>query len=230
MIVADVSLGLQVVAVLLGSVGGGVAVYLAKLIPPRMGVDVRTRPVSWWTAAIVAGACFGWFAAQDAGWSLLPALMVFGGTTLALALIDLDHQLIPNRILFPGLAIAAILLAGAAVADGEATAFVRGLLAGIVYFLFLLVVALIARGGFGMGDVKLALLLGLFLGYVGWGALAVGMVVAILLGGVASLLVLLLTRKGRDSKFAYGPYLVAGSWIGLFWGQAIADRYLGTGG
>jgi len=78
-----------------------------------------------------------------------------------------------------------------------------------------------------MGDVKLALLLGLFVGYRGWGEVVLAFVVAILLGGLASVGVLLFTRKGRDSKFAYGPYLVAGAWIAILWGTGILDWYLG---
>jgi leader peptidase (prepilin peptidase)/N-methyltransferase len=54
-------------------------------------------------------------------------------------------------------------------------------------------------------------------------------VLAILLGGMASLLLLLVARRGRESKFAYGPYLVAGAWIGLFWGREIGDWWLGSG-
>ena len=98
----------------------------------------------------------------------------------------------------------------------------------MAYFAFLLIVGLVARGGFGMGDVKLALLLGLFLGYLGWGELALGAVLAILLGGVASILILVFTSKGRDAKFAYGPYLVAGAWIAVLWGERVIDWYLGT--
>jgi leader peptidase (prepilin peptidase)/N-methyltransferase len=55
----------------------------------------------------------------------------------------------------------------------------------------------------------------------------VGFCVGILLGGVASLLLLVFTKRGRRAKFAYGPYMVMGAWIGLFWGPQIANWYLG---
>jgi leader peptidase (prepilin peptidase) / N-methyltransferase len=225
-VAAEVAIGLRVVSVLGGLAGGVAAVYLARVIPPRMGVEVRPRSNLWWGVAIAVGAAFGWFAAP-VGWSLIPAWLVFGGATLGLTLIDLDHQLLPNRVLFPAMAVAAPLLAGGALVEGRGPDLPTALLAGVAYFAFLLIVALIARGGFGMGDVKLALLLGIFLGFLGWDVLSVGIVLAILLGGVASVLVLLLTGKGKESKFAYGPYLVAGAWIGLFWGSQIADWYLG---
>lgn len=220
---------LRLAAVVAGLAAGVVAVYLARNIPQRMGEEVRLRPPAWWAGAILIGGLFGWFAADGFGWSVLPAVVVFGGTTLALALIDLDHQLIPNRVLFPGTAAAGILLAIGALVDAMGGALLRGLSGALAYFAFLLVIALIARGGFGMGDVKLALLLGLFLGYVGWGELATGVILAIVLGGVVSAVLLLLTRRGRKSKFAYGPFLVVGAWLAMFWGVEIADWYLRRG-
>ncbi len=222
-----VATAVRITSLVLGLAGGVVAIYLAQLIPPRMDVASRLRPRWWWAAAVLAGGVYGWVAAPaDAG--LLPAFAVFGAVTLALALIDLDHQLIPNRVLFPGLGVAGVLLIIGAVIAGEAPGLVRGVLGGVLYFLILLIIGLAARGGFGMGDVKLALLLGLFLAFASWEILAVGAVLAIVLGGVASLL-LLVARRGRKTKFAYGPFLVLGAWIALAWGAELADWYLRRG-
>ncbi len=212
-----------------GVVIGVVAVALAQRVPSLMERESRQRPALWWATAVVIAAGFGWLAGDTGGWALLPAYLAFGGTTLAVTLTDIDHQLIPNRILFPGLGVAAGLLVIGAAIVGDSDDLIRAAIAGLVYFSGLLIVALVARGGFGMGDVKLALLLGIFLGFVGWGSLGVGFTLSILLGGVASVLVMIFTRKGRRSRFAYGPYLVAGAWIGLFWGPQIFDWYLGSG-
>ncbi len=213
-----------------GLVGAVIAVRLAQTIPQRMGLDSQNRPVAWWGCAYLIGALYGGLVAgtttSDYGW-LLPAFLGFGAATLALTLIDLDHQLIPNRVLFPSLGLAAALLSAGTIVEGEWGALLRGVFGAVAYFVGLLVVALVARGGFGMGDVKLALLLGLFLAYVGWGALAVGSILAILLGGLASIVLLLTRKSSRQAKFAYGPYLVVGAWIGLIWGQEIIDWYLG---
>jgi leader peptidase (prepilin peptidase)/N-methyltransferase len=226
--VVAVSAGLRATAVTGGLVIGIVAVALAQLIPIRMDRMERPRSTTWWLGAVVVAVVFGWIAAGAVeGWALLPAYLVFGATTLAVTLTDIDHQLIPNRILFPGLGLAAVLLAVGALIDGSERDLGRAVVAAIAYFAVLLVVGLVARGGFGMGDVKLALLLGLFLGFVGWDALGVGFCLGILLGGVASLALLIFTKRGRRSKFAYGPYMVVGAWIGLFWGPQIANWYLG---
>ncbi|MCP4306870.1 MAG: prepilin peptidase [bacterium] len=218
---------LVLAAVVVSTIGGLVAVWLAQVVPPRMGVEDRPRPVGWWVAAVLTGAAYGWLVTRTVdSWAVLPAFLVFGTATLALALIDLDHQLIPNRVLFPGLGVSAALLVIGAIIDGGSSALLRGILGGVVYFLILLAVGLVARGGFGMGDVKLALLLGLFLGYLGWNILMLGSVLAILMGGVAAVGLLALTKKKRDAKFAYGPYLVVGAWIALIWGEELLDWYL----
>ncbi len=229
LVFADVSIGLRTAAIVGGVVGGLVAVRLAQTIPARMGVAERRRPMLWWSGAVAVGAIYGLLLPGTIdGWALLPAFLLFGGATLGIALIDLDHQLIPNRILFPALGIGTALLVVGALIDGDLGSLLPGLLGGAIYFLVLLIVGLVARGGFGMGDVKLALLLGLFLGYLGWDILVVGSVLAILLGGVASILLLVFTSKGKDAKFAYGPYLVCGAWIALLWGEQILDWYLGV--
>jgi leader peptidase (prepilin peptidase)/N-methyltransferase len=223
----EAPVSLVLVSVAMATVGGFVAVWLAQTIPARMDVEDRPRPTWWWVAAVLTGSAYGWLLTRIVdSWALLPAFLLFGAATLALALIDLDHQLIPNRVLFPALGAGATLLAIGALIDSDLYALLRGVLGAVIYFLILLIVGLAARGGFGMGDVKLALLLGLFLGYLGWDILVLGSVLAVLLGGIAAVLLLSLTRKKRDTKFAYGPYLVVGAWIALIWGEGILDWYL----
>lgn len=225
--VEDPSLPLLALGALAGVGGGLVAVWLARIVPASMEIEERPRPWWWWGIACVVGGFYGWAATEAVTpGTVIPAFMVFGGATLALTLIDLDHQLLPNRVLFPALGGAGFLLGIGALWDGSSAALLRGVLGGVAYFLGLLAFALIARGGFGMGDVKLALLLGLFLGYIGWGEVALGAVLAVMLGGIASVLLLVSRSKGRGAKFAYGPYLVAGAWVSIIWGERILEWYL----
>ena len=91
-----------------GAVGGAlcsvVAIRLAQIVPGRMELETRPRPQWWWIAAACVGVAYGWIVANAFdSWALLPALLVFTAATLGLALIDLDHQLIPNRVLFPAI-------------------------------------------------------------------------------------------------------------------------------
>lgn len=226
--IANASSATIALGIVLGLAGGFVAVALATTVPQRMDREPRPRGTWWWGLAIVVGGAYGWLVASAvAPWLVLVAYLAFGGATLALGLIDLDHQLIPNRVLFPSLAVAGGLLAIGALADSAGGALLRGFAGSAAYFTGLLAFGLLARGGFGMGDVKLALLLGLFLGYIGWGELAAGAILAILLGGIASVLLLISRVKKRDSKFAYGPYLIVGAWVAIIWGEQILDWYLG---
>lgn len=157
---------------------------------------------------------------------VLPAYLWFVGVTVALTITDIDHKLIPNRILFPGIAVGAVLLGLGAVVEGALLEFLRGLAGGAIYFTVLLIIALVARGGFGFGDVKLGFLLGLFTAYRGWGILAVGFLLAFLLGGLVSIILLATRVRGRKDAIPFGPYLIAGAYLALAFGDAIVDWYL----
>lgn len=152
--------------------------------------------------------------------------LFFVAVTVTLILTDLDHQRIPNRILYPGGAVAIALLGAGALLDGTLAAFGRGLLGGVAYFAALLVLALIAGGGFGMGDVKLAVLLGTFTGFWGWGQVLLAALVAFVGGGAVSLVLLALRIKGRKDRIPFGPYLVVGAWVAMAFGDPILDWWI----
>jgi leader peptidase (prepilin peptidase)/N-methyltransferase len=147
----------------------------------------------------------------------------FLGLLAAIALIDARHRIIPNALTYPSLIIAPVYLvvarlAGAAVDLGDAAV---GFLA---YGGGLLLIALIAPRGMGMGDVKLAALVGVVLGALGVRYVAVAAGVGILVGGVAAI-VALLAGRSRKSGLPYGPSLALGAAIAAFAGSQIADAY-----
>lgn len=189
----------------------------AKISPRYLVVELATG---------ILFAITAWLIGLD--WTL-PAHLWFVGVTITLTLTDLDHKLIPNRILFPSTPVAIVLLGGGAALEGALGDFGRALLAAVAYFLGLLVLALIAGGGFGFGDVKLGFFLGLYLGYHAWGALIVGAFASFVLGGVVSVLLLLLRIKGRKDAIPFGPYMVVGSYVAIGFGADIADWYRGIG-
>ncbi|NNC39654.1 MAG: prepilin peptidase [Acidimicrobiia bacterium] len=157
---------------------------------------------------------------------VLPAYLWFAAVTMVLILTDLDHKRIPNRILYPGTVVGLVLLAGGALLDGGAGDLGRGALGGFFYFGGLFVLALIARGGFGFGDVKLAFMLGLFMAFRGWEHLLVGIFLAFFIGGLVAIALLLSRKKGRKDAVPFGPSLVLGAWIGIAYGLEIAEWYL----
>ena len=158
---------------------------------------------------------------------VLPSYLLFSATTMVLILTDLDHKRIPNRILYPTTAAGVLLLTAGAAADGTLEAMPRALAGGGIYFGLLLVIALVARGGFGMGDVKLAVLLGVFLAYQSWRTMWAGIFLAFLIGGLVSLVLLLTRRKGRKDAIPFGPPLILGAWTAVVWGHELVTWYLG---
>ena len=89
-----------------------------------------------------------------------------------------------------------------------------------------LAMALTYPGGMGFGDVKLAGVLGLYLAWISWGALAVGAFAAFLLGGLFSIGLIIARKAGRKSGIPFGPWMLAGAWVGIFFGETIASGYL----
>ena len=175
--------------------------------------------------AATAGAFAGVALVVGAVW-VLPAYWVATATALALALVDLDHRRIPNAILFPGLGLSWLLLVPGALLDGDPWGLARAAGGAAAYFGLLLVVALVARGGFGFGDVKLALLLGTFLAHRSWESLVVGVFGGFVVGGLIGGALLLARRAGRKDAMPFGPAMVLGAALALVWGTAIADWYL----
>lgn len=157
-----------------------------------------------------------------------PWQAVLVGGLLALmpgiALIDLRHRIIPNRLTYPALLLFApvILLAWAI---GDAADPVRAGLGLLLYGGVLFIVAAIS-GGMGMGDVKLAAVIGLVLGSLGLRFVGVAAAAAIVLGGLGAIVALAMGR-GRKSAIPFGPYLAVGAVVAGLWGEPLASWYIG---
>ncbi|MGI9610050.1 MAG: prepilin peptidase [Acidimicrobiia bacterium] len=186
-------------------------------------ISVRYPVVELVTAALF-GAAVGVIGIEP----VLPAYLWFVGVGVTLILTDIDVHRIPNRILYPGTIVGAVLLLGGAVVDGDLASFWRGAAGAAVYFALFLVLALIARGGFGMGDVKLAFLLGLFLTYQSWGVLGSGVALGVAIGGVFAIFLLVARKASRKAKFAFGPAMILGAFAAIAFGQELADWYVGV--
>lgn len=160
----------------------------------------------------------------------LLAFLALAALTIALAIIDIEVQRLPNPIVLTGYIIAIVLLLPAALLLGRPEALLTALIGGAALFVFYLVVALIYPGGMGFGDVKLAGLLGLYLGYLGWPELIVGAFAAFLLGGIAALVLVLARRGGRKTRLPFGPFMLGGAWVGVVVGKPVAAGYLSVTG
>lgn len=158
------------------------------------------------------------------------AYLYLAAITIALALIDIDVHRLPNAIVLPSYIVAGVLLGVASILAGDAEAALRALIGMTVLAAAYFLMALAYPGGMGLGDVKLAGVLGLYLGYSGWGALAVGSFGAFILGGVFSIILIATRRATRKSGIPFGPWMLAGAWVGLAVGQNIWSGYLGLFG
>lgn len=160
-------------------------------------------------------------------WATVVALP-FTWALIALAVIDIEHQLLPDSITLPLLWAGLILSVSGVVAGPpfvELRASVLGAAAGYmslwsVYQLFKLVTG---KEGMGFGDFKLLAALGAWLG---WQALPLVIVLAAGVGALASAVLLIASRKTRETPVPFGPYLAGAGWIALLWGRDIADLYL----
>lgn len=181
------------------------AVYpLTELVTGALFVAVALRYEDWWVAAMLAP---------------------FTGVLVALAVIDARTKTLPNRILYPSIVAAAVYLVVARLFGGEVDV-VDAAIGFLAYGGGLLIVALVAPRGMGMGDVKLVAFVGLVLGAVALESVAVAAGLGIAFGGVAAIAALL-RGAGRKHALPFGPFLAAGAIAAVFVGPQIADLYLG---
>jgi leader peptidase (prepilin peptidase) / N-methyltransferase len=174
-------------------------------------IGLRYPAVELTTALLVSGCVLAFGLTADAAVAAL-----FCVALVAVSATDLEHRIIPNKIVLP----AAVVVLAAQTALHPSPEWALGAL-GASGFLF--IAALAYPAGMGMGDVKLALLMGAMLGRTVTVALMLGMLAALLPG------IVLLAKHGQKARkmgIAFGPFLALGSVVALFWGHAILDEYL----
>ena len=183
-------------------------------------ISVRYPFIELFTAVLFAaiGARFAH------SWAL-PAYLVLAAALVALSAIDLEHYILPNRILYPTDAAAIVLLAVASAATHDWGAFARALMAGAVAFLIFFVIHTISPRGMGFGDVRLAFLLGLALGWLGWGEVAGGLFAGFLYGAVVGSVLIATKIRGRKQQIPFGPFLATGAMTFVLFGSPLVDFY-----
>lgn len=166
-----------------------------------------------------------WFVDDDAvpGWPVAVALTLTGLLVIlscvCLAAMDLDVHRLPDRIMWPTMGFTAAGITLAALVGGGLEPWLRSLLAALASggFYLLLVLLSLARGSLalGLGDVKLAVVLGGALGWYGWPEALVGVYAGFLVGGLVAVGLLLARRVGWRDHFAYGPPMMVGALLGF---------------
>jgi leader peptidase (prepilin peptidase)/N-methyltransferase len=155
----------------------------------------------------------------------LPAVLYFAAMGIALSLIDLDIGRLPNAIVYPSYPVVASLLAIAAVIAQDGAALLRAGLGAAVLFSAYFALAYLYPAGMGLGDVKLAGIVGGVLGFISYPVLAVGAFAAFALGSVAGIGMIVAHRGSAGSSMAFGPFMIAGALLSLFVGTTVTEFY-----
>jgi len=146
---------------------------------------------------------------------------------IVLGVIDLEHKLILNKIVYPAMVVAVIISIfwpQSGIISLPWPEAVNGVIGGGIGFVFLLIPALIYRGGMGWGDVKMAALIGLVTGFP---LVFVSLLMGVILGGLVAGILLLLKKKKRKEPIPFGPFLAVATIVTLLWGSNILNWYLG---
>jgi leader peptidase (prepilin peptidase) / N-methyltransferase len=166
-------------------------------------------------AAVITAALFGGLALRFGLSWILPALLVFAAASTVLTLVDLAEKRLPNAVVFPTLGAVAVLLVPATWATGTWLSLLWALGGAAAMFAVYFLLALISPSSMGMGDVKLALVVGLLLGWFGLNAWLIGLLGAFVVGGVIALIALALRRVTLRGSIPFGPSMLAGALIAV---------------
>lgn len=198
----------MVVAVgLLGCLLSPAAEILIVRLLPRLGGRPVLR-VRITTAAVTGAACVA-FALRFDNTPGLPALVVLAVLGVQLARVDISLHLLPNQLVLILLIAGIFLLAAPAILSQQADSFVRALVGAVILFAVYLILALISPGGLGMGDVKLAAPVGLYLGYLGWSQLLYGGLLGFIVNGVTTVVLLGGKRRNMGKEVPHGPAMLS---------------------
>lgn len=197
--------------------------------PKPLYADLAARPRLGPLAGLVslaAGASIG--AATGWDWPLV-WLVPLVPVAVALSYIDWHTRLLPRLVVLPATLAAVVAVVAVGLATDERDALVRALVAMLAVRSFFWLLWFVRSAGMGFGDVRLAALVGLVLGWVGWGSVAIGVWVGFVAFAVPGLL-LAVVRRDRSllkQAFPFGPFMAAGALVGLVWGPALSRALWG---
>ncbi|WP_182526668.1 prepilin peptidase [Nocardioides dongkuii] len=232
-----------VLAAVLCAVGGALGPTLVARVPepapspepepaglPKVRyAEVAARPrLAVWTTLVsgLAGALVGHAVGWDAALvGLLPLVPV----CVALAVVDLHTRLLPRVVVLPATGVLLVLAVLGAAVSGDPDPLVRAVVGMVAARSFFWVLWFVHSAGMGFGDVRLAALLGLALGHLGWAELVVGTYAGFLLFAVPGLL-LAIARRDLGllrASYPFGPAMIAGALLGVVAGPAVLDGLVG---
>jgi leader peptidase (prepilin peptidase) / N-methyltransferase len=185
------------------------------------GAKIGIEPI---VVEVTNAAIFVLFGLEFGADAVLPAFCIFGAALVALVWIDLREFRLPREITYAAFVLGAIALVIAALVNDEPERIWQAFLGAGIALVIMGGIYLASRGGMGEGDVRLAPLLGLYLGYLNPGIVPVGLFFGFLLGAVVGVAMMALGRGDRKTALPFGPFLAAGAVIAVFAGQWFVDQ------
>jgi leader peptidase (prepilin peptidase)/N-methyltransferase len=156
----------------------------------------------------------------------LPAFGYLAAISIALGVIDVDTHRLPIPIVRPAYLVSAVLLGAASWAQHDQASAIRMVAGAATLWGLYGLLFLIRPDAMGLGDVRLAGVLGMYLGWLGWGPVAVGAFMGFLVGALFGLGLVAIGRSKLKSMIPYGPHMLVGAWIAVFAGDPISNWYL----
>ncbi|RXZ72683.1 prepilin peptidase [Agromyces albus] len=182
-----------------------------SMLGERMPQQRTVRIVAAATTAVIFGA----LALRFGPTLTLAPLLAFAAATTVLSIVDLAEKRLPNAVVFPALLAVGVLLMAATAATGEWLSPIFAIAGAAAMFAVYLLLAIISPSSMGMGDVKLALLVGLLVGWFGLTAWLVGLLAAFVVGGVIALVALILRRVTLRGSIPFGPSMLVGALLAV---------------
>jgi leader peptidase (prepilin peptidase) / N-methyltransferase len=180
--------------------------------------------------AAVSAVVLGLFGARFGADVVLAAYAVFGLSMVAISAVDLERWIIPNHIIYPTLALLIPLFVVSSAVDHRWGSLERAAISAVVAFLGFYALHLAVPKGMGFGDVRLAGVIGLATGWLGFGHAFVGFFAGFVLGAVIGIVFIVVSGGGRKTKIPFGPFLAAGAVLSIVWGSPAAHALFHRGG
>jgi leader peptidase (prepilin peptidase)/N-methyltransferase len=173
------------------------------------------------TALTFALLCWHYGLAAELGFMIFYACLF-----IIIFVIDLEHGLILNKVVYPGMVVALLLALypWPWLTESIGMRVANAAIGGAIGFVIFLLIAIISRGGMGWGDVKLAALIGLATGFP---LVFVAVIMGAILGGIVAVALVIARRRKRRESIPFGPFLALAAMVTLLWGSNILTWYLG---
>jgi leader peptidase (prepilin peptidase)/N-methyltransferase len=188
--------------------------------------DLAGRRAAYWCGllATVSGGLLGWALGTTA---VLVAWLLLAVAGAVLGYVDARTRYLPSAIIWPSYLVIGLALLGAAAVSGEWGSFRRAVLAGVIGFAVFYVLWFVFPRGVGFGDVRLSGLLGLALGWLGWGQFISGLYGGFFLGAVVGIALIVAKVMTRKQMVPFGPFMLIGALAGVMLGGPLERLYIG---